>query len=79
MVDFELKRDRVTIRCRGHKWEWIIEPRYWRNSILWVTAAYFSGCCLFYKPGAHQHPDLGKSLSSNCHADVADDFRHRPG
>ena len=37
MVDVELKRDRVTIRLKDKKWEWMIEPRYWRNSIIWVA------------------------------------------
>jgi len=31
MVKFELKRDRIIARWRDRKYEYIIEPRYWRN------------------------------------------------
>jgi len=35
MVSIELKRDRLLMRWKQQKYEWIIEPRYWRNPILW--------------------------------------------
>lgn len=38
MVDIEVKRDRLCIRYKNKKWDWMIEPRYWRNSILWTAA-----------------------------------------
>ena len=34
MVDVEIKRDRIIIRCKGKKWDWILEPRYWRNTLI---------------------------------------------
>ena len=67
MVDFELKRDRVTIRCRGNKWEWIIEPRYWRNSILWVTLLLiFPAVAYFISPGL-----INTLISANLLAAIA--------
>lgn len=36
MVAFELKRDRVLLRWGERKYEWIIEPRYWRNPALGI-------------------------------------------
>ena len=37
MVEFELKRDRIVIRLGTKKWEWVLEPRYWRNTLLWAA------------------------------------------
>ncbi len=79
MVDIELKRDRVTIRLKDKKWEWIIEPRYWRNSILWVALLLvFPAVAYFISPGLDQCHDLGQSFSCYRYSDVADDLRHRP-
>jgi branched-chain amino acid transport system permease protein len=36
MVKITFKRDRINIRWRGRKWDWIIEPRYWRNTLYWT-------------------------------------------
>jgi branched-chain amino acid transport system permease protein len=36
MVDFELRRDRIVARWRDQKYEWVIEPRYWRNPAIGV-------------------------------------------
>lgn len=36
MVSLELKRDRVVFRYKGSKYEWIIEPRYWRKPLIGV-------------------------------------------
>ena len=35
MVDTEFRRDRIIIRYKGKKWDWILEPRYWRNTLIW--------------------------------------------
>jgi branched-chain amino acid transport system permease protein len=67
MVDFELKRDRVTIRWRSHKWEWMIEPRYWRNSIIGVTLLLiFPAAVYFINPGL-----INTMISANLLAAIA--------
>jgi len=35
-MELEVKRDRLVFRARGNKWEWGIEPRYWRNPAIYV-------------------------------------------
>jgi branched-chain amino acid transport system permease protein len=35
MVDVEVRRDRIILRYKGKKWDWILEPRYWRNTLIW--------------------------------------------
>ncbi len=37
MVDFELRRDRIVVRWGDQKYEWVIEPRYWRNPAIGVA------------------------------------------
>ncbi len=37
MVDFELRRDRILARWGDQKYEWVIEPRYWRNPAIGVA------------------------------------------
>jgi len=37
MVNFELRRDRILVRLGDKKTEWVIEPRYWRNSTIAIT------------------------------------------
>jgi len=37
MVKVELKRDRILLRWGQKKYEWCIEPRYWRNPIIGVS------------------------------------------
>jgi len=67
MVDMELKRDRVTIRYKQKKWEWIIEPRYWRNSILWVAVLLiFPAVAYFVSPGL-----INTMISANLLAAIA--------
>jgi branched-chain amino acid transport system permease protein len=67
MVDFELKRDRVTIRLKGKKWEWMIEPRYWRNSIIWVALLLiFPAVAYFINPGL-----INTMISANLLAAIA--------
>jgi branched-chain amino acid transport system permease protein len=36
MVAVEIRRDRIIIRYKGKKWDWMLEPRYWRNTIIWI-------------------------------------------
>ena len=40
MVEMELKRDRIVIRLGTKKWEWVLEPRYWRNTLLWAASSF---------------------------------------
>jgi branched-chain amino acid transport system permease protein len=35
-MELEVKRDRIVFRAGGGKWEWGIEPRYWRNPLIYV-------------------------------------------
>ena len=37
MVNFELRRDRIVARWGDQKYEWVIEPRYWRNPAIGVA------------------------------------------
>jgi branched-chain amino acid transport system permease protein len=37
-MQLEVKRERLVLRARGQKWEWHIEPRYWRNPLIYVGA-----------------------------------------
>ena len=67
MVDVELKRDRVTIRLKDKKWEWMIEPRYWRNSIIWVALLLvFPAVAYFISPGL-----INTMISANLLAAIA--------
>ncbi len=36
MVNLEFRRDRILLRWRDQKYEWVIEPRYWRNPAMGV-------------------------------------------
>ncbi|MGD0021578.1 MAG: branched-chain amino acid ABC transporter permease [Smithellaceae bacterium] len=67
MVDIELKRDRVVIRLKDKKWEWMIEPRYWRNSLLWVALLLiFPAVAYFISPGL-----INTMISANLLAAIA--------
>ncbi len=67
MVDIELKRDRVVIRFKDKKWEWMIEPRYWRNSIFWVAfLLVFPAVAYFISPGL-----INTMISANLYAAIA--------
>jgi len=37
MVDLEFRRDRILLRWKDQKYEWVIEPRYWRNPAIGVA------------------------------------------
>ncbi|MGO8989243.1 MAG: branched-chain amino acid ABC transporter permease [bacterium] len=51
MVDAEVKRDRIIIRREGKKWDWMLEPRYWRNAFLWSACLLiFPILCYFFSP-----------------------------
>jgi len=36
MVSLEFRRERIVFRYRDQKYEWVIEPRYWRNPLIGV-------------------------------------------
>lgn len=51
MVDVEVKRDRIIIRYKRKRWDWMLEPRYWRNTLLWGAAlVVFPIICYFVSP-----------------------------
>jgi len=51
MVDVEIKRDRIIIRAGGKKWDWMLEPRYWRNTFIWgALLVIFPIFCYFISP-----------------------------
>ncbi len=67
MVDVEIKRDRIVIRYRGRKWDWMLEPRYWRNTLLWGGAlVLFPLVCYFFSPIL-----LNTLISANLYAAIA--------
>jgi branched-chain amino acid transport system permease protein len=67
MVDVEIKRDRIVIRYKGKKWDWMLEPRYWRNTILWGAALLlFPVLCYFISPIL-----LTTVISANLYAAIA--------
>jgi branched-chain amino acid transport system permease protein len=67
MVDIEIKRDRIVIRWKGKKWDWMIEPRYWRNSMYWMIALIlFPALAYFFSPGL-----VNTMVSANIYAAIA--------
>ncbi|MBN1664738.1 MAG: branched-chain amino acid ABC transporter permease [Deltaproteobacteria bacterium] len=67
MVSYEIKRDRITIRTKNKKWEWVIEPRYWRNSLIWVGLLFiFPAVAYFVSPGL-----INTMISANLLAAIA--------
>lgn len=67
MVEMELKRDRIVIRFKGKKWEWILEPRYWRNSLIWAAIlVIFPAVSYFVSPGL-----INTMISANIYAAIA--------
>jgi len=67
MVDVEIKRDRIVIRWREKKWDWMIEPRYWRNTIYWMIALIlFPLLSYFFSPGL-----VNTMVSANIYAAIA--------
>jgi branched-chain amino acid transport system permease protein len=67
MVDIELKRERIVIRYKQQKWDWILEPRYWRNAFLWtVLVLIFPAVSYFINPGL-----INTMISANIYAAIA--------
>lgn len=67
MVDIELKRERIVIRYRQKKWDWILEPRYWRNTFLWTSLL-----LIFPAVSYSVHPGLiNTMISANIYAAIA--------
>ena len=67
MVELELKRDRIVIRLGTKKWEWVLEPRYWRNTLIWAAVlAIFPAVAYFVSPGL-----INTMISANIYAAIA--------
>ncbi len=67
MVETELKRDRVIIRLGTKKWEWTLEPRYWRNTLVWAVLLFLLPIpCYFFLPGI-----INTMISANIYAAIA--------
>lgn len=67
MVDVEVKRDRIVIRYKGKKWDWILEPRYWRNTLIWsVLLVLFPVISYFVSPIL-----LNTVITANLYAAIA--------
>ncbi len=67
MVDIELKRERIVIRYKEKKWDWILEPRYWRNAFLWTALLLiFPAASYFINPGL-----INTMISANIYAAIA--------
>jgi branched-chain amino acid transport system permease protein len=67
MVDIELKRERIVIRYKEKKWDWILEPRYWRNAFLWTAfLLLFPAVSYFINPGL-----INTMISANIYAAIA--------
>jgi branched-chain amino acid transport system permease protein len=67
MVDIELKRERIVIRYKDKKWDWILEPRYWRNAFLWtLVVLLFPAVSYFINPGL-----INTMISANIYAAIA--------
>jgi len=67
MVEFELKRDRIVIRLGTKKWEWVLEPRYWRNTLLWAAFLFTVPILAYFvSPGL-----INTMISANIYAAIA--------
>lgn len=67
MVETELKRDRIIIRLGTKKWEWTLEPRYWRNTLIWAAVLFLLPIpCYFFLPGI-----INTMISANIYAAIA--------
>ncbi|MCK9273491.1 MAG: branched-chain amino acid ABC transporter permease [Syntrophales bacterium] len=67
MVDVEIKRDRIVIRAGGKKWDWMIEPRYWRNTLYWtIGLLLFPLIAYFLSPGL-----INTMVAANIYAAIA--------
>ncbi len=67
MVDLEIRRDRIIIRYKGKKWDWMLEPRYWRNTLIWTgLLAFFPLVSYFASPIL-----LNTVITANLYAAIA--------
>jgi branched-chain amino acid transport system permease protein len=67
MVDAEIRRDRIIIRYKGKKWDWMLEPRYWRNASIWTgLLAFFPLISYFVSPIL-----LNTVITANLYAAIA--------
>ncbi len=67
MVDLEIRRDRVIIRYKGKKWDWMLEPRYWRNTMIWTgLLVFFPLISYFVSPIL-----LNTMITANLYAAIA--------
>ena len=67
MVEMELKRDRIVIRLGTKKWEWVLEPRYWRNTLLWAAFLFTVPILAYFvSPGL-----INTMISANIYAAIA--------
>jgi len=67
MVDLEIRRDRIIIRYKGKKWDWMLEPRYWRNTMIWTGfLAFFPLISYFVSPIL-----LNTMITANLYAAIA--------
>jgi branched-chain amino acid transport system permease protein len=67
MVEIDFKRDRINIRYKDKKWDWYLEPRYWRNSFIWTgLLLIFPAVCYFLSPGL-----INTMISANLYAAIA--------
>ena len=67
MVDVEIRRDRIIIRYKGKKWDWMLEPRYWRNTMIWTgLLAFFPLISYFVSPIL-----LNTMITANLYAAIA--------
>ena len=67
MVEVETRRDRITIRYKGKKWDWILEPRYWRNALIGTALlVLFPLICYFVSPIL-----LNTVINANLYAAIA--------
>jgi len=66
MVSVDLRRDRIVVRWKDRKSEWIIEPRHWRNPFLGI--AFLAILPLF----VHSYPHiLAMFTTANLYAAIA--------
>ena len=67
MVEVDFKRDRINIRYKDKKWDWHLEPRYWRNSLIWTgILLVFPVISYFFSPGL-----INTMISANLYAAIA--------
>ncbi len=48
MISIEILKDHIVIRYKEKKWAWILEPRYWRNSLIWAGILLILPIFLFF-------------------------------